>query len=88
MSLVAIVLAWTAYSMVCTGWDRLHSGCGPIKPILWPSGVGGQNLHIPCTGGTPTAAASTNTPTAAASTTTPAIAATGKSSGPSGSLGG
>jgi hypothetical protein len=80
MSLVAIVLAWTAYSFVCVGWDRLHSGVGPIKPLLWPTGPGGQNLHVPSTGGTPTAAASTTIP--------PAIAATGKSSGPSGSLGG
>ena len=73
MALVAVVVLWGAYSLVVIGYDKITSGCGPIKPMLWPTKTGG-NLHVKCGGvaaATPasTAAASTGSTLTAAQTT-------------------
>ena len=72
MALVAVVVLWGAYSLVVVGYDKITGGCGPVKPMLWPTRTGG-NLHVKCGGiaATPasTAAASTGTTLTAAQMT-------------------
>ena len=72
MALVAVVVLWGAYSLVVVGYDKITGGCGPVKPMLWPTKTGG-NLHVKWGGiaATPasTAAASTGTTLTAAQTT-------------------
>ena len=72
MALVAVVVLWGAYSLVVVGYDKITGGCGPVKPMLWPTKTGG-NLHVKCAGvaatPTSTAAASTGSTLTAAQTT-------------------
>ena len=76
MALVAVVVLWGAYSLVVIGYDKITSGCGPVKPMLWPTKTGG-NLHVKCGG-----VAATPASTAAASTgTTPATSGSSAGSG-------
>ncbi len=68
MALVAVVVLWSAYSLIVIGYDRITSGCGPIKPMLWPTKTGG-NLHVKCGGASASASSGANaTSTQAAST--------------------
>jgi len=46
MSLVAIVVLWAGYGFIVVGYDRLKSGTGPIKPMLWPQDCGSSQLHV------------------------------------------
>ena len=76
MALVAVVVLWGAYSLVVIGYDKITSGCGPVKPMLWPTKTGG-NLHVKCAG-----VAATPASTAAAGTgTTPATSGSSTGSG-------
>lgn len=72
MGLVVVLVIWGGYSSVVVGWDRLQSGCGPIKPMLWPSKAPLAQLHQPCGGSAPS-----TTATATATATAPAPAASG-----------
>lgn len=49
MALVAVAVLWAGYSFIAIGYDRLQSGCGPIKPMVWPVGCGSTQLHTACT---------------------------------------
>ena len=71
MALVAVVVLWGAYSLVVVGYDKITGGCGPVKPMLWPTKTGG-NLHVKCAG---VAATATPASMAAASTGTTLTAA-------------
>jgi len=68
MALVAVVVLWGAYSLVVVGYDKITGGCGPVKPMLWPTRTGG-NLHVKCAGGAATPA---STPTGTGTTLTAA----------------
>jgi hypothetical protein len=48
MALVAVGVLWAGYAFICIGYDRLQSGCGPVKSMIWPQGCGSTQLHVPC----------------------------------------